>query len=230
MSKEAKISKRIKVILVDDHPVVRQSLRKELEKQHDFEVVAEAEDGLMAVKLVHDHMPDVVVMDLGMPKLNGLEATRQIKANYPQTIVLVLTIYDDTEHILGIMKAGADGYLTKNVLVREVVQSIRSVAEGETVFSQEAFRQLLKYALRYPANHMAVDSVKKISPKELEILKLIGKGLSNKEIARDLNIGTRTVKSHVVDIFSKLNVYSRTEAVIYCLHSGILMLSDLEKN
>lgn len=220
--------RQIRILLADDHPVVRQSLRNELEKQSDLKIVAEAADGAQAVKLAAELAPDVVLMDIGMPVLNGLEATRQIKANSPQVTVLVLTVYDDTEHIMGILKAGADGYLTKNILVRDIVQAIRSVAAGETVFSQEVYRQFLKYALRYPTKPVNIDAGTKITAREMEILKLAGKGFSNKKIAQELNIGTRTVKSHLVDIFSKLKVYSRTEAVIISLRSGILTLADLE--
>lgn len=215
------------IILADDHPIVRKALKNEFKKEADFLVVAEAVNGEEAVKLVIELAPDVVIMDIGMPRINGIEATRQIKAICPNTIVLVLTIYDDIEHVLGILEAGADGYLIKNVLVEEIVQSVRSAVAGEMVLSPLAFRQVLKYALRYSTKPISLDTGVKLTVREIEILKLVAMGLSNKGIAGKLNLGTRTVKSHMVDIFSKLNAFSRTEAVITALQAGLIKLDDL---
>jgi NarL family two-component system response regulator LiaR len=215
------------IILADDHPIVRKALRNDLEKEADFIVLAEASDGEEAVRLVSELNPDVVIMDIGMPKVNGIEATRRIKANHPDIIILVLTVYDDVEHILGILEAGADGYLTKNILVEDIIKSIRSVVAGETVLSPQVFQQVLKYALRHSTKPLRLDTGVKLTSRELEVLKLIAKGISNKEIATELNISSRTVKSHMVDIFRKLNVSSRTEAVISSLRIGFINIDDI---
>jgi two-component system, NarL family, response regulator LiaR len=218
----------ITVILADDHPVVLKSVRHELEKESDFKVLAEAINGEEAVQFTQQLGPRVVLMDIGMPKLNGIEATRQIKATCPDTIVLVLTVYDDVEHILGILESGADGYLTKNILVEQIVQSIRLAVNGETVLSPQIYRQVLKYALRYNTKPLVLNSGVKLTPREQEVLNMAAKGRSNKQIASELKLGPRTVKSHLVDIFGKLNVESRTEAVIIGLKAGFLKLDDLE--
>jgi len=219
---------KITILIADDHPLLRQALRHLLEKYEEFEIVAEANDGEEAVKLTTELMPDIVIMDIVMPKLNGLEATRQIKAKFPVVAVLVLTVHSDIEYILGILEAGAAGYLMKTVFGEEVVNAIRSVATGETILSAPVLSQLLKYARRYPTKPFHLDTKEKISTRELEILKLLCKGISNKEIARFLNLSERTVKSYLVDIFSKLRVSSRTEAVIIGLRHGFLNVDDLE--
>jgi NarL family two-component system response regulator LiaR len=215
------------IILADDHPVVRKALRNEIEKEADFQILAEAVDGEEAVSLVTELKPNVVIMDIGMPKLNGIEATRQIKRIYHDTMVLVLTIYDDIEHILEILDSGADGYLTKNVLVEEIVQAVRSVIGGEIVLSPEVFRQVLKYALRHNIKPLTLDTRTKLTVREQEILILIAQGMSNKQIAQKLGVGIRTVKSHIVDIYTKLKVFSRTEAVMTSLRAGFFKLDDL---
>lgn len=220
--------KKITVLIADDQPLLRQALRYLLEKHQDFMIVAEAGDGEEAVKLTTELMPDVVIMDIAMPKLNGLEATRQIKAKCPAVAILVLTVHSDIEYILGILEAGAAGYLMKNVFGEEVVNSIRSVVTGETILSAPVLTQLLKYARRYPTKPFHLDTNEKLSTRELEVLKLLAKGISNKDIAQFLNISERTVKSYLVDIFSKLRVGSRTEAVIIGLRHGFLNIDELE--
>ncbi len=224
---EGEEPRKTTIILADDHPIVRKALRNDLEKEADFTVLAEAGDGEEAVKLVSELTPDIVVMDIGMPKINGIEATRQIKASQPDIIVLVLTVYDDVEHILGILESGADGYLTKNILVEDIIKSIRSVVAGETVLSPQVFQQVLKYALRHSTKPVRLDTGVKLTARELEILQLIARGISNKEIADELKISSRTVKSHMVDIFRKLDVSSRTEAVITSLRIGFININDI---
>jgi DNA-binding NarL/FixJ family response regulator len=224
---EGEEPRKTTIILADDHPIVRKALRNDLEKEADFAVLAEAGDGEEAVKLVSELTPDIVIMDIGMPKINGIEATRQIKASQPDIIVLVLTVYDDVEHILGILESGADGYLTKNILVEDIIKSIRSVVAGETVLSPQVFQQVLKYALRHSTKPVRLDTGVKLTARELEILQLIARGISNKEIADELKISSRTVKSHMVDIFRKLDVSSRTEAVITSLRIGFININDI---
>ena len=218
----------ITVIIADDHPLVRKALRNELSEVGDFEVLAEASDGLEAVKLATKLKPDVVVMDIGLPELNGIEATRRIKTVRPKTIVLVLTVYDDTEHLLGILESGADGYLTKTVMVEDIIQAIHSVAAGQTVLSPHIFQKVLKCALRHSYKVVSIDSQTRLTTRELEILQLIGRGLGNKQIACELDLSIRTIKSHLIDIFSKLKVSSRTAAVITALRCGFIKAADLD--
>jgi NarL family two-component system response regulator LiaR len=219
---------RIRIILADDHPLLRQALRSVLEKYSDFEVIAEAHDGEEAVKLATKLIPDVVIMDISMPRLNGLEATKQIKKSYPAIAVLVLTVHSDKEHVLSILQAGASGYLTKSVYGDEVVHAIRALVAGETVLSPSVSRQIFKYAFQYINEPASLDTGNKFSIRELEIIRLAARGISNKDIALRLNISLRTVKGHLADIFLKLNTASRTEAVIVSLRKGILTLDDIE--
>lgn len=209
--------------------MVRKALKNEFEKEPDFKVLAEASDGEEAVKLVAELTPDVVIMDIGMSKLNGIEATRQIKTMRPETIVLVLTVYDDIEHIIEILKSGADGYLTKKVLVEDIIKATRSAAAGETVISPQIFQEVLRYAFKYSPKSSMPDARTSMSLREIEVIKLVAKGMSNKEIAHELNLGPRTVKSHLLNVYTKLKVFSRTEAVIAALREGVIKLDDLSK-
>lgn len=218
----------ITILIADDHPLLRQALRIVLEKQTDFKVVAEAGDGEEAIELVEKLDPDVAIMDIGMPVLNGIEATRQIKAKCPHTAILVLTVHNDCEHILGILDAGADGYLIKSVFGVEVINAVRAVVTGETILSSQVFQQILKHAMHYPAKPVVINTGQKLSVREMEILKLAAKGMNNKDIALELGLNLRSVKGYLVNLFTKLNVSSRTEAVITGLRIGLIALSDLE--
>lgn len=220
--------KKISIVLADDHPLLRQALRNVLRQQADFEVIAEVGDGEEVVKVATELVPDVVIMDISMPKLNGLEATRQIKAKHPGVAILVLTVHGEAEHVLGLLEAGAAGYLTKTVFGEEVVQAIRAVVAGETVLSPISSHQILRHALRLMTKPLRLDPNTKISARELQILKLAAKGMSNKGIALNLGLSQHTVKGYLVGFFSKLGVASRTEAVIASLRAGLLTLDDLE--
>ena len=217
------------IMIADDHPLVRQALRGLLESQSDFKVIGEASDGEEAVTLVTEKMPDVVIMDITMPKMNGLAATRKIKQQCPDTRVLVLTVHSDNEHIMGILEAGAAGYLTKSVFGKEVLSAIRSVMAGDSVLSQSVLQQILQTAFQQPPDKSSNLSIgESLTTRELEILKLAARGMSNKDIAQKLNLSLQTVKGYSVSIFSKLRVGSRTEAVILGLRAGLLTLKDLE--
>lgn len=221
--------KKVRIMLADDHPLMRYAMRKIIsENAKDLEVVAEATNGEEAVKLAATVIPDVILMDITMPKLGGLEATRIIKKQNPDTLILVLTVHEDIEHILGIFEAGADGYLTKSVLGEEVINSIRSMFAGERILSPEIFKQLLKRSLRHPVRSVPLQTPDILTPRELEILILMARGSSNKDIAKQLNLSHLTVKAYLVQVFSKLGVNSRTEAVICGLRAGMFGLEDLD--
>jgi two-component system, NarL family, response regulator LiaR len=216
----------IKVIVADDHPFIRKAIKSVLDPLNEIKVIAEATNGIEAVKYTIELNPDVVIMDIGMPELNGLEATRQIKAKCPKTAVLILTVYEDSEHIIGLLKAGAAGYLIKDIFDDELVHSIYNVVAGETVLSSQVASQLIKYAGQ-PSQRIENQAV--FTSRELEILILAAKGKTNKEIGIVTQLSPLSVKSSLSTIFSKLGAGSRTEAVILGLRSGLLSLNDLEE-
>jgi two-component system, NarL family, response regulator LiaR len=219
----------IKILIVDDHPLMRNALKTLLVKQADFQIVGEAGDGEEAVKLATELSPDVIIMDISMPKLDGLQATQQIKMNCPRIAVLVLTVHDEIEYLLGILKAGAAGYLTKNSLDDEVTQAVRRVVAGEMVLSPALSDKLIKFTVQQYEKPLVIDNRSRLSSRELEVLRLAAKGLANKDIASELNLSLRTVKGYFVNIFSKLGVASRTEAVIVALQNGLIFLHDKDQ-
>jgi NarL family two-component system response regulator LiaR len=221
-------SAKTKIVLADDHPLLRKALKDLLEKESDFSIIGEAGDGEEAVRLATQITPDIVIMDISMPNLDGLQATQQIKARCPNVAVLVLTVHTDDECILEILQAGAAGYLIKSAFGEQVVQAVRAVATGEMILSHLIGMRLLKQAARYPTRPALLEAGEKLSTRELEVLKLTARGLSNKDIALALGIKLRTIKGHLADIFSKLRVASRTEAVIAGLRAGFLSLDDIQ--
>lgn len=218
----------IRVMLVDDHPLVRQALKNLLETQPNMKIIAEAANGEEAVRLAAKERPNVIIMDIGMPVMNGLEATRKIKTNNPNIAILVLTVHTDREHILGILDAGAAGYLTKVVFGDDVIRAIEAVVAGEAVLTPSILQQILKSVPREPAGAVTLSSGGNLTPREQLILKLAARGKSNKDIALELKLSVRTVKAHLADIFAKIGVGSRTEAVVTGLKCGILTMNDLE--
>jgi DNA-binding NarL/FixJ family response regulator len=216
----------ITVLLADDHSVLREGMRNLLEQERDIRVVAEAGNGHEAVAAVRAFKPDIVLMDVVMPRLNGIEATKQIKRTNPTTAVLILSAYDDDRYVLGLLDAGAAGYLLKNATGREVIQAIRSVHAGEAVLHPAVAARLLARAGRSSPRPAPVDGEETLTGRELEVLQLAAKGHSNKEIANELVLTVPTVKAHLVNIFNKLGVGSRTEAVLYGLRMGWLVLEE----
>ena len=217
---------KIKVVIADDHVVVREGTRELLERENDLKVVGEAGDGEEAVRLVTELKPDVAIIDIAMPKLNGIEATKKIKALYPATSILILTAYDNDQYIFALLEAGAAGYLLKNVRGREVVEAVRAVHAGESVLHPVVARKVLNRFV--PSSREAKDrEVEELTDRELEVLKRAAKGLSNKDIAEELCLSVRTVQAHLGNIFGKLMVGSRTEAVVHGLRKGLLSLEDL---
>ncbi len=219
---------KTRIVLADDHPLLRKALRDLLEKETAFQIVGEAGDGAEAVRLAGELTPDVVIMDISMPNLDGLQATQQIKQKYPGVAVLVLTVHTDDECILDILKAGAAGYLLKSAFGDEVIHAVKAVATGDMVLSAPIGQRLLKQAARFPTRPVHLEAGEKLSARELEVLKLTARGLSNKDVASALGIKQRTVKGHLGDIFAKLRVASRTEAVIVGLQAGFLSMDDVK--
>jgi DNA-binding NarL/FixJ family response regulator len=218
---------RIKVLLADDHAVVRQGTRELLDREAGIDVVAEASDGKEAVQLTIKERPDVVVMDFAMPKLNGIEATRQIKAVAPGIAILVLTAYDSDQYIFAFLEAGAAGYLLKDVQVDELVEAIRAVHAGESMLHPAIARRVINRFAQPEKEaktvHIALDQ---LTEREVEVLKLAAKGMSNRGIAEELIISDRTVQTHLTNIFNKMGVGSRTEAVVHALRRGWITLED----
>ncbi len=218
---------KVRVLLAEDHVVVRQSIRQFLMRENDLEIVGEVGDGEEAVQKALQLKPDVMVMDIAMPKLNGVEATRQIKAALPNTAVLALTAYDFDQYIFALLEAGAAGYLLKDVSGEELIQAIRAVHQGESVLHPVVARKVIA-RLRQPATKSGVeDSLGLLSEKEIEILKLAAVGTNNKIIASKIGVSVRTVEAYFGSIFHKLGVGSRTEAVVYGLKRGWFTLEDL---
>lgn len=222
------ITDKIDILLVDDHPLLREAIKNVLVKETSFNIVGEAGDGEEAVKLALELSPRVIIMDISMPKLNGLEATRKIKAANSDIAILALTVHTEDEYILDILQAGAAGYLLKNVFGEEVVQAIKSVATGDMVLSPVIGKHLIKHASRYPTKPLYLGDGEKLTVRELEVLKLAARGMGNKEISETLGINLRTVKGYLTEIFSKLRVGSRTEAVITGLRAGYISIDDLQ--
>jgi len=213
-------------LIADDHPLVREALHRALEGEEDIEVVAEVGDGEEAVKFASELKPNVAVMDIVMPKLNGIEATRKIKEIAPDTAILILTAYDDDEYVLGLLDAGAAGYLLKSARGRDLVGAIRAIRSGESVLHPKIIAKLLKRVTTAPAGkHKAPDL---LSERESEILNLVTLGMSNKEIAEKLFLSQRTIKAHLTNIFNKLNVASRSEAIVKGLQWGLVTLENTE--
>ena len=215
---ETKRECHIRVLLVDDHAVVRAGLRLFLADQADLEVVGEADDGASAVARAQELVPDVVLMDLRMPRLDGIEATRQIRAALPQTAVVVLTTYTDTANVGKAIAAGAIGYVPKDVPPPELAATIREAAHGVLHLAPVVQRTLLQ-ALAAPRR--AEPDPTELTEREREVLVLLAEGRSNKEIARHLHVSSRTVQGHVGHVLGKLGLVSRTQAAIYATRHGL---------
>ena len=221
------IMDRIRILLAEDHVVVRQGTRQLLEREQDLEVVGEAGDGEEAVRLASQLKPDVIIMDVAMPKFSGIEATKRIKALLPLTIVLVLTGYDYDEYIFSLLEAGAAGYLLKDVSGDELISAIRAVYAGEQILHPIVLRKLISHFSSPATGPASATSVEVLSEREMEVLKSAAKGMSNKSVGKTLFISERTVQAHMRSIFNKLGVGSRSEAMLYSLKKGWFTLEDL---
>jgi DNA-binding NarL/FixJ family response regulator len=191
-----------------------------------MKLVGEASDGEEAVKLASELKPNIVVMDIVMPKVNGIEATRKIKEVAPDTAILILTAYDDEEYVLGLLDAGAAGYLLKSARGRDLVGAIRAIRAGESVLHPNIIARLLKRATVAPVKDNRAPGL--LSEREAEVLRLVALGMSNKEVADELFLSQRTVKAHLTSVFNKLNVASRSEAIVKGLQWGLVTLENTE--
>jgi DNA-binding NarL/FixJ family response regulator len=218
------VERPIRVLLVDDQPLLRTGFRMVLGSEPDLTVVGEAGDGAEAVELARRLQPDVVLMDIRMPRLDGVEATRRIVEAALPTRVLVLTTFDLDEYVVGALRAGASGFLTKDVPAEDLVDAIRVVAAGEAVVAPRVLRRLLdQYAGHLPDPSAATPSVLAgLTDREQEVLVLVVRGLSNAEIARELYVGETTVKTHVGHVLTKLGVRDRVQAVVLAYESGLV--------
>ncbi|HEX7475908.1 MAG TPA: response regulator transcription factor [Dehalococcoidales bacterium] len=218
----------IHILLVDDHAILRQGTRQLLDNEPDMKVVGEAGDGEEAVRLACDLTPDVIILDVAMPKLNGVEATKRIKQLLPSTIILVLTGYDYDEYIFGLLEVGAAGYLLKDINGTDLVAAVRAVYNGEPVLHPTVARRLMDHCKEPLAGNVRTSPLENdLSEREMEVLKLAAKGISNKDIAETLFISVRTVQAHMRSIFNKLGIGSRSEAMIYGLKRGWFTVDDL---
>jgi NarL family two-component system response regulator LiaR len=217
----------IKVLIADDHAVVREGTRQILEQEDDIDVVAEAADGEEAVKLTGISRPDVAIIDINMPVVDGIEATKQIKSLYPATAVLILSAYDDDQFVFSLLEAGAAGYLLKSIRGRELVEAVRQVYAGESVLHPAIARKVLNRFVADPAKVTPHKAAELLSEREIEVLRLATQGLSNQDIADKLCLSLRTVQAHLGHIFNKMQVSSRTEAVVRALKEGWVTLEDI---
>jgi RNA polymerase sigma factor (sigma-70 family) len=214
--------KKIKILFADDHTLIRGGLRLIVEQQPDMTVVGEAEDGRKAVTLAASLNPDVAVLDIGMPNLNGIEAAKQITQAEPRTAVVVLSMHRDETYILRALKAGVRGYLLKDSAESDLVRAIRAVAEGKSFFSPAVSKVLLEDYMRKLQRTGAEDSYDLLTPREREILQLVAEGKSSKEIASTLNLSVYTVETHRANIMEKLKLKSLPELILYAVRKGII--------
>ena len=212
----------IRILLADDHTVVRDGLRALLEKQPDMTVVAEASDGRDSIRLAEEQSPDVVVMDIGMPNLNGIEATRRILAANPRTAVVMLSMHQDESYVLRSLKAGAKGYLLKDSLRGDVIDAIRAVAQGRSFLTRKVRLMLQEDYVRQMESRGLEDSYDLLTDREREVLHMVAEGKSNKEVAGLLNISPTTVETHRAHILQKLGIHSVPELILYAVRKGIV--------
>jgi DNA-binding NarL/FixJ family response regulator len=217
------VNTKIRVLLADDHVLVRQGIRQFLEDAADIEVVAEADNGAEAISLVDENPIDVAILDIRMPEVTGVEATRRIKVRHPDVRVLILTAYDDDPYVFALLQAGADGYVLKTADADELVHAVRLVHKGKPALSPEVAAKVVRQlSQQRPAG--AMDQVESLTPREIEVLRLAARGMTNREIGQALEISHRTVQGHLASVYGKLGVSGRTEAVTEALKRGWIVI------
>jgi DNA-binding NarL/FixJ family response regulator len=212
------------VLLAEDHTIVRKGIRSLLDEESDIKVVGEAEDGREAVDKVEQLEPDVVLMDISMPTLNGLEATRQIIKRWPDVKVLILTMYTDEEYIFQFLRAGAAGYLVKRTAPTELVSAIQAAYRGESFLSPVVSKKVIEEYVRYALESAPEDDYDKLTDREREVLQLLAEGFTNKEIARQLHISVKTAGVHRTNLMDKLDLHNLSEVTKYAIRKGIISL------
>jgi two-component system, NarL family, response regulator NreC len=213
---------RLRLLVADDHPIVRHGLRKIVEAQPDWEIVGEASDGQDAVQQTLRLRPDVAIVDIGMPVVDGIEATRQISQRCPDVQVLILSMHADEAYVVRSLQAGAKGYLLKDSAGADLIQAVAAAAQGKSFFSPAVARVMLDDYMRHLAEQGKTDPYESLSERERQIFHLIANGQSNKEIASLLNLSPRTVETHRANILEKLHLHSAIELVLYAVRKGIL--------
>jgi two-component system response regulator NreC len=214
--------KKIRVLLADDHNLIRAGLRRVVASQPDFIVAGEAEDGRQAVAMAEQLKPDVVVMDIGMPLLNGIEAARQIRTTQPETQIVMLSMHSDEGYVLRALKAGAKAYLLKDSAEADLARAIHAAAEGKSFFSPAVGKVLLEDYMRKMERTGAEDSYELLSPREREVLQLVAEGKSSKEVANLLDLSVYTVETHRARVMQKLNLHGIPELTLYAVRKGII--------
>jgi len=214
--------KTVRIVLADDHTVVRKGLRLLLESVPQFQVVSDAADGRQAVALAEEQRPDVVVMDIAMPILNGIEAARQISAKLPQTAIVFLSMHSDEAYVSKALKAGARAYLLKDSAENDLINAVEAVSEGKSFFSPAVSKVLAEDYMRQMREHGVDDSFDLLTTREREILQLFAEGKSNKEVANLLNLSLYTVETHRGNIFQKLNLHSTADLILYAVRKGVI--------
>ena len=217
---------KTRILIVDDHLMVRQGIRQLLESEDDFEVIGEAGDGDQAVQMAADLHPDVIIMDLMMPKLDGIEAARQIKAATPGTAIILLTGFDYGSYTLAVLKAGVAGFLPKKLGGAELIAAVKAIRLGHTVIDGGVTLQMLQQLSGVNSTD-GISDREILQPREIDVIRLVAKGMNNKAIAEVLGISERATQTHLSNIFSKLNTTSRTEAVTQALKLGVISLCDI---
>lgn len=212
----------IRILLADDHTVIRSGLRMLLERQADMSVVGEASDGRQAVDLAEGESPDVAVIDIGMPNLNGIEAARQIVGKSPKTSVVILSMHSDESYVIRALKAGARAYLLKDSAEEDLIRAVRAVHEGKSFFSPTVSRLLLEDYVRQLHQKGEEDSYELLTTREREILQLLAEGKSNKDVANLLNLSLYTVETHRAHILQKLGLHTVPELILYAVRKGII--------
>jgi DNA-binding NarL/FixJ family response regulator len=210
----------ITVVIVDDHPVVRAGMRTALDRASDIAVVAEGAAGADALRLVAQHHPDVLVLDVNLPDISGLEVARQLRDAGATVAILVLSVHDDSQTVFGLLESGAIGYVLKDEALETLEHAVRAVARGESWLSPAVARQVVRRAVGDPPSP-SVPSLTPLTPREIEVLRLLAQGLDNAAIAEALVLTTRTVQNHVSNIYGKLGVTSRTEAALWAIRYGL---------
>jgi len=212
----------IRILLADDHTVIRKGLRLLLDSHPGFQVIAEASDGRETVAMAEAHQPDVVVLDVAMPTLNGIEAARQISAKMPQTAIVFLSMHSDESYVLKALKSGAKAYLLKDSAEYDLINAIRSVKEGKAFFSPSISKMMMEEYMRQMQDREIEDSYELLTTREREVLQLLAEGKTNKEVASILNLSLYTVETHRGNILQKLNLHSGAELILYAVRKGVI--------